>query len=105
MRASLLAITLSEYKNYVTNNYREKEFIRKKLLESLNYNNMILATVFYRYFDAWGPELELFLRELIIRKVEKNNYNIIVKSVGASSGKEVYSIGSAVYAELCDYAL
>lgn len=61
-------------------------------------------TAFFRANTDWLDDLNLFLDRLIAQKVSRNDYTLTASSLGASYGKEAYTIAVVIDTALRRYA-
>ncbi|MCD6459900.1 hypothetical protein J7L67_04450, partial [bacterium] len=63
------------------------------------------VTHFFRMFDGFIDDYEAYLNDLIRQKVQNGDFSISIRSVGASTGKEAYSLASILEQSLFEYAM
>ncbi|MEW6536179.1 MAG: hypothetical protein AB1454_11245 [Candidatus Auribacterota bacterium] len=61
-------------------------------------------TRFFNRPDQWLDELNIFVHDLIRQKAVRGDYTLTVRSIGASIGKEAYSLAAVVEKNLLEYA-
>ncbi|MDD5195673.1 MAG: hypothetical protein PHQ96_08400, partial [Candidatus Omnitrophica bacterium] len=61
------------------------------------------ATGFFRNYDKWGIAFEAYLDRLIPEKIRNSDYCLGVKSLGCSSGEELYTIAAVIKRKLKQY--
>lgn len=66
------------------------------LKRELMFESFDMYTRFFRHESGWKKEIEDYLSDLIACKIAEGDYSISVKSIGAATGKEPYSIAAII---------
>lgn len=61
-------------------------------------------TSFFREGEGWEPYLKQYVDDLILQKTATGDFTITARSIGASIGKEAYSIAGLIEQRLIRYA-
>lgn len=106
LRMRQLGITSAgEYVERVRKDKLERDTLRHAVsLAMKKFVALATLTGFFRDHEQWKEKMQTYLPVLIRRKVKNNDYALCVKSVGSSTGQEVYSVGMLLYRALRAYA-